>query len=358
VNSFIRIIAWLVVAATVLASIAAWLLGSRIARPIRDLGEAVEAIVEKGDLTRTIDVGGDDEIGRLARAFSAMVVKLREIPALLAASTRALGGAVAELSAIAEQQRDAVARQAEAVGGAKAVSDAIRESSRIARQRAQEVAGGMARAGEVGRSGEGALARTLSVLTDSRDEVGRIAVQMTALKEAALRIGGITEAVKDLADQSNMLALNAAIEAVRSGEAGKGFAVVAREIRSLADQSIAATGNVREILANISRAIATATTVAETGSRRVGDSLTDIRSSSEGLRELAALSLQAADGMRDLVGAVADQDRGIGEVGASLGGATDAMSEAQQGIAAISDAVRALDGVARQISGIVGRFRV
>jgi methyl-accepting chemotaxis protein len=358
VDSFVRLIALLVVTAATLAALAAWVLGSRIALPIRELGDAVEGIVDQGDLTRTVEVVGDDEIARVARAFSALVKRLREIPTLLASSTQALGGAVAELSAVAEQQRGAVDRQNDAVTSAKSISDSIREASRIARLRAQEVAQGMERTGEVGRAGESALARTMQVLSESRDEVGRIAEQMRALKEATLRIGGIADTVKDLADQSNMLALNAAIEAMRSGEQGKGFAVVAREIRSLADQSITATSNVRAILAEVSRAIAAATGVAESGSRRVGDSLTDIRASGEGLRELAALSVKSADGIRDLVDAVNEQDRGIGQVGASLGGVTAVTTEAQQNIAAISDAVRSLDTVARQISGIVGRFRV
>src|SRR5205807_7876883 len=113
--------------------------------------------------------------------------------------------------------------------------------------------------------------------------------KITQLSERTQQIGGITQTVKDLADQSNMLALNAAIEAVRSGEHGKGFAVVAREIRSLADQSIQATNRVREILEDISGAIRSAVQITEAGKQRMESGLVQMKSSGENLRELSSI---------------------------------------------------------------------
>ena len=85
-------------------------------------------------------------------------------------------------------------------------------------------------------------------MADMRARVQSIAENILALSEQSQQIGEIIATVSDLADQSNLLALNAAIEASRAGEQGKGFAVVATEIRSLAEQSKAATAQVRTIL--------------------------------------------------------------------------------------------------------------
>ena len=94
-----------------------------------------------------------------------------------------------------------------------------------------------------------------------------IAEHILALSEQTQQIGEIIAAVNDLADQSNLLALNAAIEASRAGEQGRGFAVVAHEIRSLAEQSKAATAQVRTILSDIQRATNAAVMATEQGTK-------------------------------------------------------------------------------------------
>jgi methyl-accepting chemotaxis protein len=79
----------------------------------------------------------------------------------------------------------------------------------------------------------------------ARDQAGQITRQMNQLGDAAQQTGRVTEAITEISAQTNLLALNATIEAARAGAAGKGFAVVATEIKALAQQTSAATDDIR-----------------------------------------------------------------------------------------------------------------
>jgi methyl-accepting chemotaxis protein len=68
---------------------------------------------------------------------------------------------------------------------------------------------------------------------------------MQQLGRAAKEIGKVTESITSISAQTNLLALNATIEAARAGAAGKGFAVVANEIKELAQQTAAATEDIK-----------------------------------------------------------------------------------------------------------------
>lgn len=101
------------------------------------------------------------------------------------------------------------------------------------------------------------------------------------LSEKSKSIDNITNIINDIADQTNLLALNASIEAARAGEAGRGFAVVADEIRTLAEQTAAATGDIVKIIAEIQNEI----NMAKKNMDFIGDSTRECVDSMDKTRE-------------------------------------------------------------------------
>ncbi len=76
-----------------------------------------------------------------------------------------------------------------------------------------------------------------------------------SLAAAAERIGAVVKLIEAIASQTSLLALNATIEAARAGAAGRGFAVVASEVKTLAQQTAKATGEISAQVHDIQHAV-------------------------------------------------------------------------------------------------------
>ncbi|MDP2698753.1 methyl-accepting chemotaxis protein [Thalassospira sp.] len=83
-----------------------------------------------------------------------------------------------------------------------------------------------------------------NVTERARSEAEESQRNIISLEKASSQIGSIIDLINDIAHRTKMLSLNATIEAERAGELGRGFAVVANEVKSLADQTASATGQI------------------------------------------------------------------------------------------------------------------
>ncbi|WP_163990027.1 methyl-accepting chemotaxis protein [Pyxidicoccus caerfyrddinensis] len=337
----------------------AWLLARSVTRPVLALRDAVTRLVREGDLTQALDVkAGDDEVGELAGAFGQLVKQLRDTAHSLHRGTRVLSDTVAELQSAAAQQERNVARQAAALQETQVTAQEIKQTSLLAAEKADAVLTVAVRAEKVGQAGEEDIRDSLGGFQSLLDQSRQMTERITQLNERTRQIGGITQTVKDLADQSNMLALNAAIEAARSGEHGKGFGVVAREIRSLADQSIDSTVRVRDILNELGNAILSTARMTEAGHSRVEAGLEQVRSSGDRLKELATIIQDNASAVRQIAGAVAQQNAGIAQIFGAVTDLSSMMNDTQQGLAATTKAATLLREVSEQMQVVARAYRI
>jgi methyl-accepting chemotaxis protein len=184
------------VSALGVAAFAYWF-SSRMARSVRTVATAVEAMAQ-GDITRRVPEKGSDEIADLSRAYNSSAESLSQFIMQIRENSNALAGASTELSATADQltlaAQEGNSQSTTTATSVQEMSAAINEIAKNAEQSAQ-VAGNAA-----------------ELATQSNEKI-------KLLGDAAEQIGSVIETIVKIAEQTNLLALNATIEAARAGEA-------------------------------------------------------------------------------------------------------------------------------------------
>jgi methyl-accepting chemotaxis protein PixJ len=224
--------------------------------------------VSRGDLTVQARVT-QDEVGTIANSYNTIIQSLRQIvtqvqttSSSLAITTSNNESAVSGLSQEAKHQMQSLK---EALKNVEMMIDAI-ESISI---RAKNAEHAVHRTSQTLAAGDAAMDRTVSGMSAIRETVAETAKKVKRLGEASQKISRVVSLINGFAAQTNMLALNAAIEASKAGEEGQGFGVVAEKVRSLAQQSTAATAEIEQLVEEIQSQTNDVVMAMETGTDQV-----------------------------------------------------------------------------------------
>jgi len=209
----------------ILAVIIALIIASSITNRISDAIETIKAMAN-GDLTQTIVVSNNDEIGEMINQFLIMTDRLKDAIGVIFATSDSIGTSSAKIKDSSKQTSLGATEQA---ASAEEVAASMEEMSANIQQNtenAQQTEKIAIQASEDIQEGNSAVAQTV-------DSMKTIASKISIIEE--------------IARQTNLLALNAAVEAARAGEHGKGFAVVAAEVRKLAERSQEAANEINDL---------------------------------------------------------------------------------------------------------------
>jgi methyl-accepting chemotaxis protein len=188
-----------------------------------------------------------------------------------------------------------------------------------------------------------AVSQTNLRAQDGGEVVRRAVEAMAAIEQSAQQIARIIEVIDSIAFQTNLLALNAGVEAARAGESGKGFAVVANEVRALALRTVGAAEEIRALISNSTRQVAT-------GVELVGESGSTLNEIVAGVAEMSELVAGIAKSAESQATSLLEVDQAVSEM--------DRMT--QQNAAMVeqsSAATRSLAEEATMLIDLVSAFR-
>ncbi|MDO7897922.1 methyl-accepting chemotaxis protein [Pseudomonas sp. K18] len=345
----------LLVIATGLTLLFAWLLTNSITRPIGSALEAAEEIA-KGNLTRPVTVDGSDEAGRLLRAMATMQDKLRDTLQRISGSATQLASAAEELNSVTDESARGLTMQnneiEQAATAVNEMTSAVEEVARNAVSTSEASKNATTSAGD----GRDLVQETVGAIERMSADVQSTATLIGNLADESRDIGKVLDVIRGLADQTNLLALNAAIEAARAGEAGRGFAVVADEVRALAHRTQQSTSEIERMIGSIQSGTEQAVDSMRNSTERAESTLNIARGAGLSLDTINTAIVEINERNLVIASAAEEQAQVAREVDRNLVNIRDLSVQSATGANQTSAASAELSRLAVDLNSMVGRF--
>jgi methyl-accepting chemotaxis protein len=328
---------------------------SRMILYLRGQAEVAKKIAA-GDLT--VQLQPQSARDTLGIAIGEMISSLRQMTGEIQESSNVLAAAASEIMSSTSEVASSVSETTTAVSQTTATVEEVKQTATVSDQKAQYVSDTAQKAAQVLVDGTRSVEETIARMTLIRDQMEAIATSIIKLSEQSQAIGEIITTVNDLAERSNLLAVNAAIEAARAGEHGRGFGVVAQEVRSLAEQSKQATGQVRTILNDIQKATSGAVLATEQGSKSVEAGVKQSQQAGESIKTLGESIARAAQAAAQITASSRQQVTGMEQIITAMENIRQAGEQNVDGTRQSETAAHNLHDLGQKLRELVGRYRV
>jgi len=226
---------------------------AKIYQPILLLKRRVADLANgHGDLTRRLDVHGDDDLAHIAQDVNAFINQLQSIMKDILMSSSRISEGLSDLKQVSSSNEKALKKHAHETDQAVTAITELSASANTVADNAKQTATNTQKASDEAVASKELVYSSSDSVKVLANEISAASHCINTMDKNTQEIVSVLSVIGAIADQTNLLALNAAIEAARAGEQGRGFAVVADEVRSLAARTQTSTAEINNLLATLS----------------------------------------------------------------------------------------------------------
>jgi len=334
-----------------------WYLTRLIVPPILAATEALQRVAEN-DLTVSVAVRSENEIGRLSVSVNSSVAAMRSVLRSVVRSAGSFTAAAQELNIRSAESSDNTREQsgktsqiATAAQQMKLVISEISENTEAVSVLSRESSEAAEQGGAVMQSASEAMEKIATI-------TGTVADKITSLALRSEEIGKVVRLIQEISEQTNLLALNAAIEAARAGEHGRGFAVVAGEVRRLAERTTTATQEIAQTIHSIQDETHATLELMQGNREAVDSGLSETTRAGRRLTTIANSSRQVEQMIMMISLATSQETSASNEIAQSAKEIFQLSSSNSQAAEKAAEACKSLSCLANDLDTIIRKFRI
>lgn len=363
-----------------------WFINRQVAKPLLQLKQGIDKLVEERDLTKQIAIHRKDEIGSVASSLNRFIAELLGIIRTINDSALHVDDVSQQSSEKASEAKVAFNQVAASFQDVASGMDNQQHSAEESARAMEEMAIGIQRVAEASstlaessaemaeytEAGNGSIQKMMAQMSAIHHSVSHSTQIVNSLYSRSQEISHIAEVIASIASQTNLLALNAAIEAARAGEQGRGFAVVADEVRKLAEQSNAQASQIGRLIAEIQTETASAVSAMDEGTREVHTGISVAQDTGETFRKIETSTRFVADQIQEITAVAEEMSAATEQVTASIvelstiskasaSSASNAAASAGnqlESMRELSHSATDLSDLAKELRETVSKFRV
>jgi methyl-accepting chemotaxis protein len=333
------------------------ILTSLVVTPILAATEALEQVAGK-NLTVSVEVLGEDEMGRLSGALNDTITSMRGVLQSVAQGVDTLSAAAEELSVQSAKTSDNTQTQASKINQIAAAAEEMTATIAEISRNSEAASSASRESAEIANQGGEVMQAAATTMQQIATATSSVEDKMASLAQRSEEIGKVVGVIQEISEQTNLLALNAAIEAARAGEQGRGFAVVAGEVRRLAERTKGATEEIAGTIRTIQEEARDTLQVMSQSRSTVETGLNETAGALASLESIIMSSKEVEGQIQLIATAATEQTAASGEIAESASQISHLSTENSQAAEEAAAACKNLSELAANLDGIIRQFQI